>query len=143
MLFGPRTPPSPRNCCGDYLEGARNLQSRVYRAYLLKESLAAILDRRQRYVAEEKLHEWISWASHSGIVPFARVARTVSDHLDGVLAYVASGLSNGRSEGINGKARTITRRSFGFHSPWSLIGMLFLCCAGLHLIPARTFPRFH
>ena len=115
----------------------------LYRAYLLKESLAAILDRRQRYVAEEKLHEWISWASHSGIVPFARVARTVSDHLDGVLAYVASGLSNGRSEGINGKARTITRRSFGFHSPWSLIGMLFLCCAGLHLTPARTFPRFH
>jgi transposase len=115
----------------------------LYRAYLLKESLAAILDRRQRYVAEEKLREWISWATHSGIAPFARVARTVSAHFDGILAYVASGLSNGRSEGINGKARTITRRSFGFHSPWSLIGMLFLCCAGLHLTPARTFPRFH
>ncbi|HTQ43156.1 MAG TPA: ISL3 family transposase [Polyangiaceae bacterium] len=115
----------------------------LYRAYLLKESLAAILDRRQRYVAEEKLREWISWATHSGIAPFARVARTIAAHFDGILAYVASGLSNGRSEGTNGKARAITRRSFGFHTAWSLIAMLFLCCAGLHLTPARTFPSFH
>jgi transposase len=115
----------------------------LYRAYLLKESLAAILDRRQRHVAEEKLHEWISWATHSGIAPFARVGRTIADHLDGILAYVASGLSNGRSEGINGKARAITRRSFGFHSAWSLIAMLFLCCSGLRITPARTFPSFH
>jgi transposase len=115
----------------------------LYRAYLLKESLAAILDRRQPYVAEKKLGEWISWATHSGIQPFAKAARTIANHLDGIVAYVASGLSNGRSEGLNGKARTITRRSYGFHDPWSLIGMLFLCCSGITLHPARTLPCTH
>ena len=109
----------------------------------LKESLAAILDRRQQYVAKQKLGEWISWASHSGLAPFAKAARTIGRHLDGILAYVATGLSNGRSEGINGKARTITRRSYGFHDPSSLIGMLFLCCSGIRLSPARTIPCTH
>jgi transposase len=115
----------------------------LYRAYLLKESLAAVLDRRQPHVAEKKLVEWISWATHSGIAPFAKAGRTIERHLAGIVAYVASGLSNGRSEGINGKARTITRRAYGFHDSSSLIGMLFLCCSGITLTPARTFLCTH
>jgi transposase len=114
---------------------------RLYRAYLLKETLAAILDRRQAHVAETKLVEWTSWAAHSQLKPFAKVARTILKHLDGIVAYVATRLSNGRAEGLNGKIRTITRRSFGFHSPWSLIAMIFLCCSGLNLKPAHAHPR--
>jgi transposase len=113
---------------------------RLYRAYLLKETLAAILDRRQAHVAEAKLVEWASWAAHSQLKPFAKASQTILKHLDGIVAYVATGLSNGRAEGLNGKVRTITRRSFGFHSPWSLIGMIFLCCSGLNLKPAHAYP---
>jgi transposase len=113
---------------------------RLYRGYLLKETLAAVLDRRQAHVAEAKLIEWTNWAARSQLAPFAKAARTIRKHLDGIVAYVATGLSNARSEGINGKVRTITRRSFGFHSAWSLIGMIFLCCSGLTLHPAHTYP---
>jgi transposase len=88
---------------------------RLYRAYLLTESLAAILDRRQAHVVENKLSEWVAWAAHSQLAPFAKASRTILKYIDGIVAYVATGLSNGRSEGINGKVRTITRRSFGFH----------------------------
>jgi transposase len=49
----------------------------LYRAYLMKESFAAILDRRQPHVVRTKLEEWTSWAIHSGLKPFAKVARTV------------------------------------------------------------------
>lgn len=109
---------------------------RLYRAYLLKEVLAAVLDRRQANVAREKLLDWCAWAARSQLAPFRRVARTVKMHLDGIVAYVRTGLSNGRHEGINGKARTITRRSYGFHSPYALIGLIMLCCTGLALTPA-------
>ncbi len=114
----------------------------LFRAYLLKETLAAIFDRRQVNVARTKLEEWIAWASRSKLKPFVKVARTIRSHFDGVLAYVATGLSNARSEGTNGKARTITRRAYGFHNPHSLIGMLFLCCTrvGDALMPLRTYP---
>ena len=78
-------------------------------------TIADILDRRQVNVARTKLFEWIAWAARSQFAPFQRVARTIKAHADGILAYVATGLSNGRSEGLNGKIRTIARRSFGFH----------------------------
>jgi transposase len=56
---------------------------------------------------------------------------------------VASGLTNARSEGMNGKVRTITRRSYGFHSASSLIAMLFLCCTGMVLSPVVKVPCTH
>jgi len=109
----------------------------LYRAYLLKETLAAILDGRQVNVARRKLLEWIDWAARSRLRPFQKLAGTVRGHLEGILAYVATGLSNGRTEGLNGKIRTITRRSFGFHSATSLIALIFLCCSGITLRPVH------
>ncbi|MCP3916478.1 MAG: transposase [bacterium] len=49
--------------------------------------------------------------------------------------------NNGRVEGLNGKARTITRRSYGFHSASALIAMLFLCCGGVSVGPAHACPQ--
>ncbi len=112
----------------------------LYRAYLLKETLAAILDGRQVNVARSKLSEWLGWAARSKLAPFKKAAKTIRKYAEGILAYVATGLSNGRSEGMNGKVRTITRRSYGFHSASSLIGLIMLCCTGLVLTPLRRVP---
>lgn len=116
---------------------------RLYRGYLLKETLAEILRGTDPAVAQTKLTEWTSWASRSQLVPFVRVASTIRKHLAGIVAYVATGLTNARTEGLNGKARTITRRSYGLHSAASLIAMLFLCCSGLVLTPVHKLPRTH
>ncbi|GAC1667740.1 MAG: ISL3-like element IS1557 family transposase [Candidatus Dormibacteraceae bacterium] len=115
----------------------------LYRAYLLKESLAAIFDRRQVNVARQKLLEWISWARRSRLAPFKKLAATVGGHLEGILAFIATGLSNGIVEGLNGKIRTITRRAYGFHSAQSLISFIFLCCSGLVLHPVFKSPDLH
>jgi len=112
----------------------------LYRAYLLKETLAKVLDGRQVNVARDKLLDWISWATHSRLAPFRRVAKTIKQHIEGILAYVRTGLSNARAEARIGTVRTITKRSFGFHSPYSLIGLIMLCCSGLALGPAFHGP---
>jgi transposase len=112
----------------------------LYRAYLLKETLAAILDGRQVHVARTKLLEWIDWANRSRLKAFRRAARTIAEHIDGILAYVRTGLSNARAEARIGTVRTITKRSFGFHDPYSLIGLIMLCCSGLVLAPAFHGP---
>jgi transposase len=114
---------------------------RLFRAYLLKESVAAILDGKQVNVARRKLDEWIAWAFRSQLAPFRRLAATIRDHQDGILAYVRSRLSNGRTEALNGKARTITRRSYGLHSASALIALLKLCCSGIILEPVTRRPR--
>jgi transposase len=117
------------------LTEVRRVNGPIYRAYLLKETLAEILDGRQINVARTKLTEWVSWAAHSHLKPFEKLARTVKGHFEGILAYVQTRLSNGRTEGMNGKIRTITRRSFGFHSASNLIGLIYLCCSGISLLP--------
>jgi transposase len=134
---------SPWNLSGvEVMKLARlsNVNRRIFRAYLLKDALAAVLDRKQVNVAAQKLDEWISWAARSRLEPFRRVARTIREHASGILAYVRSRLSNGRTEGLNGKLRTLTRRSYGFHSAHGLIAMLKLCCSGIDLEPVFLTP---
>jgi len=124
----------------DKLAALPRANRRLFRAYLLKESLAAILRGRQVNVARRKLGEWIRWAGRSRLAPFRRVANTIRSYLAGILAYVRTGLSNGRTEAFNGKARTITRRAYGLHSAAALIALLKLCCSGIHLEPVTLRP---
>lgn len=116
------------------------INARIYRAYLLKESLAAALDGRQHNVARERLLEWAAWAKRSRLEPFKKLAKTMMTHLEGILAYVRTGMTNAAVEGMNGKIRTITRRSYGFHNVHNLIAMVFLCCSGLILLPVFKYP---
>lgn len=109
--------------------------TRLYRGYLLKETLAAALEERSPRRAEESLREWLAWASRSKLLPFVRVARTIRRHFEGVLAYVHDRFTNGLTEGINNRLRMVARRAFGFHGPGPLIAMLFLCCGGIALHP--------
>ena len=114
----------------------------IYRAYLMKESLAEILDGLELDVARVKLTEWIGLAQRSRLEPFKKLARTVKEHFEGILGYIPLRLNNGRTEGMNGKIRTITRRSYGFHSASNLIALIFLCCSGISLLPVLKFvPR--
>jgi transposase len=113
----------------------------LYRAYLLKETLCSVLDGRQPNVAKGKLEEWIAWATRSRLEPFRKVARTIQRYLDGIVEYVRTKLSNALSEGTNSKVRVITKRSYGFHDPLSLVAMIYLCCTGIGLRPVRHFPN--
>ncbi len=117
------------------LSAVQETNQRLYRAYLLKETLADTLDYLQPARARVALWDWLAWASRSRLKPFVRVARTIRKHFEGIIAYVKTRFTNGLVEGLNNKLRMITRRAFGFHSPEPLIGMLFLTCGGIQLDP--------
>jgi transposase len=108
---------------------------RIYHGHLFKEALAHLLDCKQPWRARRLLHRWISWAQRSRLAPFVKLSRTLKKHQDGIIAYVESGLSNGRVEGLNNKTRLITRRAFGFHGSNALAAMIYLCCGGIELNP--------
>jgi len=111
---------------------------RLYRAYLLKEEFAAILDRRQPNVVKGMLIDWMGWASRSRLPAFVKVARTIRKHLDDIVAYVRWRVTNSTAEGLNTKARLLTRRAYGFHTPSAVIAMIMLCCSGLVFKPPRV-----
>jgi transposase len=126
------------------LEQLEEANMSIFRGHILKDSFAGILDGRQINVARGRLLRWIADARGSGLDHFVRAAGTIERHRDGILEYVRTRFSNARTEGLNGKIRTITRRAFGFHSASALIAMIFLCCGGVHVTPAFSAPEgFH
>jgi transposase len=104
--------------------------TRLYRAFLLREELRLLYHLDDPRLAPEHLDAWLTWASRSRLPPFVALARTLRAHRDGILAAIRLGLSNGRLEGLNSKIRLISHRSFGFHSAAALIALVYLCCTG-------------
>jgi len=111
--------------------------ARLYRVYLLKEELADILGGRQIHVMERRLREWLDMADASELPALMKAAKTIRTHFNDIVAYARHKLSNGLVEGLNNKARLLTRRAFGFHSAEAVIAMVMLCCTGLDLEPIR------
>lgn len=112
----------------------------LFRAYMLKETLCEILDRRQHYVAARKLREWIGWALRSRLTPFRKAATTIKQYLSGILAYITTRLSNGLSEGMNSKIRVATKQAYGFRSADGLKAMIHLRCSGIAIPVVRHYP---
>ena len=120
------------------LADIERLNRPLYRAYLLKEQLRQIY----RLPAREAialLEEWLAWARRCRLKPFVRLARTITDQREGIVAAIRHGLSNARVEAINTQIRLIARRAFGFHSPQALIALAMLSLGGLcPNLPGRT-----
>ena len=122
------------------LSEVQRTNHRLYRAYLLKESLAAVLDYRQPKRARAAMEEWLAWATRSRLQPFVKLARTLRYHKEGILAFIKGRHTNAVVEGINNRLRMVARRAFGFHGPDALISMLFLCCGDIQLNPPLPTP---
>ena len=103
---------------------------RVYRAYLLKEQLRQIYQLPAE-AASRLLDGWLKWARRCRLPSFVKLARTITEQRDGILAAIEHGLSNARIEQINTQIRLIARRAFGFHSPEALIALAMLKLADL------------
>lgn len=112
------------------LSAVSRLNTKTYRAYLLKEELRALYRCSPR-AAERHLNAWLCWATHSRLAPFVKFAATVRRHHEGILAAIRLGLANGLLEGINNKIKMLQHRAFGFHSASALMAMVFLACGDI------------
>lgn len=124
----------------DTLAGLRRSGGALWRAYQLKEALRAVFagDLEPPEVMD-LLQRWCAKAQRSRIPDFVKAARTIRTHTDGIAAAVNRGLANGRHEGLNNKVRTITKRSYGFHSPEAALALIMLACGPVNLqLPYHT-----
>lgn len=70
----------------------------------------------------------VQLATNSGMAAFMKAAATVRGHMEGIYQAVTRKISNGKHEGLNNKIRTMTRRSYGFHSPEAVLALIMLAC---------------
>jgi len=106
---------------------------RLTRAYQLRVDIEELWKIRDPEKARAFLMRWTRSALLSRLEPFRRFARTVREHIEGIVGHFTWGRTNSRLEGINNKIKLAIHRAFGFHSLPALMAMVYLCCGGLDL----------
>jgi transposase len=102
----------------------------LYRAYLLKEQLRLLLKRPVK-IALVLLDAWLKWARRSRLLPFIKLARSITNHRTVIEQTLRHGITNARVEALNNRIRLLTRIAFGFHSAPPLIAIVMLALGGL------------
>ena len=75
------------------LSDIQHTNRKLYRAYLLKEQLRQIY-RLPPAAAIALLDAWLKWARRCRLQPFIKLANTITEQRDGILAAIQHGLSN-------------------------------------------------
>ena len=86
----------------------------LYQAYLLKEELRMFWNLPDAQTAESFLESWINQAIALGLKHFVKLANTLREHRQGLLAYFKHRISTGPLEGLNNKIKVLKRQAYGF-----------------------------
>ena len=85
-------------------------------ASMLKESLRNIYSLAPDiYTATKAFKKWCNLAIETGIKELKTMAKTITSHLDGILANWYLNISNASMEGFNNKIRCLVRQAYGYH----------------------------
>lgn len=116
------------------------VNTRLYRAYLLKEQLRLAI-RTKGILALTMLDEWLGWAQRCRIPAFVALGRKVRRHQKTIEAAMLAGVSNALVESTNTKLRVLHRMAFGFKEPEHLIALALLDRGGFcPPLPGRSAP---
>ena len=109
------------------LKALLRLNLRTVRAYLLKEDFGHLWEFGSVAWAGNFLDRWCDDALRSRIEPMQRQARTLRQHRELILNYFRARkeYSSGAVEGMNNKAKVVTRRSYGFRTTNTLMIALY------------------
>lgn len=102
---------------------------KLARALILRDSFQDILSEE----SSESLTWWCSCAMRSRLKPFKKLAKTIREHWDGVLAFMKTRVTNGVIEAINGLLQLAKRLARGFRSFKNFRIIAYLKAANLNL----------
>jgi transposase len=90
------------------------LNRKVFKAYLLKESLDRLWTYRYEGAMLNYLQRWIDQLRWQRLDPFQKLAEMLLDHLDGILSYCRTKVPLGVVEAVNGNIKSLLRRGRGY-----------------------------
>lgn len=104
---------------------------RTARAWVYKEQLREILDRKQINVVRAALQHWCTCVMRSKVEPMKEVAALVRRHMEGIVAWAQTRQTNGFLEAINGLFQAAKRRARGFTRLSTIKTVIFLIAGKL------------
>ena len=90
------------------------LNRRVFKAYLLKESLEHLWNYRYEGAMANYLKRWLDQLRWQRLPSFQKLAAMLIDHVDGILNYCRTKVRFGVVEAINGNIRMLINRGRGY-----------------------------
>lgn len=109
---------------------------RTARAWALKEEAMSLWSSQLGSWAREGWEAWYRWAIRSRLEPMKKVARTVREHLVGILVAIRKRVSNAKAEGTNSAIQWIKYRARGFRNRDRFRAAIYFHCGGLDLYPS-------
>ena len=92
------------------------LNRKLFKAYLLKESLDRLWSYRYEGAMLNYLQGWIDQLRWQRLQPFQKLAAMLLDHLEGILNYCRTKVPLGVVEAINGNIKALLRRGRGYRN---------------------------
>ena len=108
---------------------------RTARAWLYREHLRDILDRKQINVVTAMLRQWCTNVMRSRVAPMKEVARMIRKHFDGIVAWTQTRQTNGFIEALNGLFQAAKRKARGYTRFATMRTVLFLIAGRLDFTP--------
>ncbi len=105
---------------------------RTARAWLYREQLRDILDRKQINIVSAMLAQWCTNVMRSKVEPMKQVATMIRAHFDGIVAWTRSRQTNGFIEAINGLFQAAKRKARGYTRFQTMKTVLFLIAGKLN-----------
>lgn len=87
---------------------------RTVRAWMYREQLREILNRKQINVVRAMLTQWCTNVCRSRVEPMKEVARMIRRHLEGIIAWAQTRATNGSLEALNGLFQAAKRKARGY-----------------------------
>jgi transposase len=90
------------------------LNRKLFKAYVLKESLDRLWNYRYEGAMLNYLQRWMSQLRWQRLRPFEKLAEMLLNHLEGILSYCRTKVPLGMVEAINGNIKSLLRRGRGY-----------------------------
>ena len=90
------------------------LNRRVFKAYMLKESLDRLWEYHYEKAMLNYLQKWIDQLRWQRLEPFQKLAEMLLKHLEGILNYCRTKVRFGVVEAVNGNLRLLINRGRGY-----------------------------
>lgn len=113
----------------------RDSTLKTARAWAIKELAMSLWHYVSKTWARKAWRQWLSWAVRCRLNPIKAVARTIKEHLWGILNAIILKVSNGPAEGINSRIKTIKVRCRGFRNKQRFANAIYFHLGGLNLYP--------
>ncbi|HMT18299.1 MAG TPA: ISL3 family transposase [Ottowia sp.] len=120
---------------------ARMTTVRTARAWVYKEQLREILERKQINVVRAMLLHWCTCVMRSKVEPMKEVAALVRRHLEGIVAWAQTRQTNGFLEALNGLFQAAKRRARGFTRFSTIRTVIFLIAGKLDFAAVNPHAR--